>query len=373
MINIKKLIKESLRENFNMLEANSDFDSSMSDVFKTMFKIAKAQEMYGPNSSVDDNVKQYFDSEYEGQAVLPILISPRGDARLGTNTVSAANNKKNDKIGFIRKNASYMWFNIMANRGIEHSVNTNGPLGSANEPRDNFAITRKGLQSADDNSVIKTSSGRKFSKETEYLEDNQKLVSFIYGIKDEKLKQNVINLINDKGLDGVIDVEYDVPGSPASDAIIKAYLIYGEMILDYVIINTPGFDAYTTYGDAKNTDSYQQMIADPERSRKRLRMDFRTAYKQKVGKEPSEEEIKTFLQSGEENVEQYLDNKGIEKGERNLVDPSKETGEERSSLNPRDQRRYRTYQDLVRKQERGQELTNDEKREFRTLSTKFKK
>jgi len=373
MVNIKKLIKESLRKNFNMLEAKSDFDSSMSDVFKTMFKIAKAQEMYGPNSDVDDNVKQYFDSEYEGQAVLPILISPRGDARLGTNTVSAANNKKNDKIGFIRKNASYMWFNIMANRGIEHSLNTNGPLGSANEPRDNFAITRKGLQSADDNSVIKTSSGRKFSKETEYLQDNQKLVSFIYGIKDSKLKQNIINLINDKGLDGVVDVDYDVPGSPASDAIIKAYLIYGEMILDYVIINTPGFDAYTSYGDAKNTDAYQQMSADPERKKQKLRMDFRTAYKQKVGKEPSEEEIKTFLQSDSENAEQYLQNNDIKKGERDLISLRNEPDFDISSLSDKDKRRYRTYQDLVRKQERGQELTNDEKREFRTLSAKFKK
>lgn len=329
MINIRKLIKESLRENLNMLEAKTKFDSSMADVFRTMFRIAKAQEMYGPNSDVDDNVKQYFDSEYEGQAVLPILISPRGDARLGTNTVSAANNKKNDKIGFIRKNASYMWFNIMANRGIEHSVNTNGPLGSANEPRDNFAITRKGLQSADDNSVIKTSSGRKFSKETEYLQDNQKLVSFIYGIKDKDLKQNIINIINDKGLEGVIDVEYDVPGSPASDAIIKAYLIYGEMILDYVITNTVGFDAYTSYSDAKTTDVYKQMAADPERMKHALRMEFRRIYKEKTGKEPLEQEIKDFLQSGEENVEQYLDNIGVKKVERNLVDPSKETGEER--------------------------------------------
>lgn len=364
MINIKKLIKETLRENFNMLEAKSDFDSSMENVFKTMFKIAKAQEMFGPNSNVDDKVKTYFDSDTMGQGVYRIIISPKGDARPGINREKVQDLIRNGKIGFVAKDAKNLVFNIMANRGIEHPNN---------EPRDNFGITRKGLQSTDDDSVVKTSSGRKTSKQSEYLENNQKLVSFIYGIQDSKLKNNIINMINDKGLDGVIDVEYDVPGSPMSDAIIKSYLIYGEMILDNVIINTPGFDAYTTYGDAKDTDAYKQMIADPERSKKRLRMDFRTAYKQKVGKEPSEEEIKTFLQSGEENVEQYLDRNNIKKGERDLISLRNEPDFDISSLNPRDQRRYRTYQDLVRKQERGQELTNDEKREFRTLSTKFKK
>lgn len=363
-MDIKKLIKESLRENLNMLEVKTKFDSSMADVFRTMFRIAKAQEMYGPNSEVDDNVKQYFDSEYEGQAVLPILISPRGDARLGTNTNSAANNKANDKIGFIRKNASYMWFNIMANRGIEHPNN---------EPRDNFAITRKGLQSADDDSVLKTSSGRKRTKETEYLQDNQKLVSFIYGIKNQELKQNIINIINDKGLDGVVDVEYDVPGSPASDAIIKAYLIYGEMILDYVITNTEGFDAYTSYSDAKTTDAYKQMSADPERMKQKLRMDFRTMYKEKTSKEPTEQEIRDFLQSGEEDIEKYLQNLNSEKQGRDLVSNRYDSDIDINSLNPMDQRKYRTYMEIKLKKERGQELTNDEKSKLRIYGSKFEK
>ena len=70
-------------------------------------------------------------------------------------------------------------------------------------------------------------------------------------------------------------------------------------------------------------------------------MDFRTAYKQKVGKEPSEEEIKTFLQSGDENVEQYLQNNNIKKGERDLITLRNEPDFDINSLSDKDKRRYR--------------------------------
>ena len=372
MINIRKLIKESLRENLNMLEAKTKFDSSMANVFSTMFKIAKAQEMYGPNSGAEKEVKKYFNSEYEGQGVYPVVISPSGKImKSNSSKNSAADDIANDNIGLVGKKASYMAFNIMANRGIEHKVK--GPIGSSNEPRTGVAITRKGLQSAEDDSVINTEEGRKLSTETEYLKDNEKLLTYINTIKDEEKRAKLLNIISNNSLEGKLDVTYDVPGSPYSDAIIKTYLKFGEMILDFVITNTPGFDAYTTYNDAKSTDAYKQMAADPVRMKHALRMEFRRIYKEKTGKEPSEQEIKDFLQSGEENVEQYLDRNDIKKGERNLISLRNEPDFDISSLNRRDQGRYRTYQDLVRKQERGQVLTNDEKRDFRTLSAKFEK
>jgi len=323
MTDIKKLIKESLR---NMLEAKSKTDSTMDNVFQTMFRIAKAQELFGPHSNTDDNVKKYFGSDTMGQGVYRVVFDSKGNIIPSENKEKAKDLIQHGKIGFDSKNAKYMAFNIMANRGIEHSNNTNGPLGSSNEPRDNFSISRKNLQSADDNAVIKTQGGRKLSKETEYLENNQKIASIIYGIKDEEFKQKMISMMTNHDLNGSIDVTYDVPGSPYSDAIIKAYLIYGDMILDFVVTNTKGFDAYTTFGDATSTEKFKNQNANTLKNH-----NFRMKYKELTGNEPSKREIDKFFDSGETDIDKYLQALGVGRTERSLVDPSTETGEQRKA------------------------------------------
>jgi hypothetical protein len=94
-----------------------------------------------------------------------------------------------------------------------------------------------------------------------------------------------------------IDFSLPVPGSPASDAEIKAYIIYGQEIIDFVKKNLPDYDAYTAHDDAADL-SKEKMSADPKLEKHKQRKDAIMALQQHLGRRPLEAEIQKYMESG---------------------------------------------------------------------------
>lgn len=300
MTDIKKLIKESLR---NMLEAKSRFDSDDADVFRTMFKISKAYEMFGPHSSKNDDLKQYFNEPEDGQYIYTYIVHPNGFVRVGNMIASARVREKN--IGITKVTGSYMEITIAAGRGIEHGVDG---------PRTSVAITRRDVQSTEED----------MTANIEYFSAVKESLGSVN--KEAFNNPQILNFINSQDPQTEEDVRYIKPGSPASDGALKCLLNYGDDILYFVIKNNGKFDAYTTFGDATSTEKFKNQNANTLKNH-----NFRMKYKELTGDEPSKREIDKFFDSGETDIDKYLQALGVGRTERSLVDPSKETGEERKA------------------------------------------
>jgi len=251
----KKTIKESLR---TITEAKY---STKDDLYRTMFKVAKANELYG-----DD---PYFNNPNEGQWVGAAVVNMHGHIRI-TSYKHAAGDVRSMDLGGRGESAFYKEFKIHANRGIEHP--------DTYSPKTGDAKTRGGVTGG--------KSERKFTMD---------------------LPAGVVSSTGQN----FIDFSLPMPGSPASDAEIKAYIVYGQEIIDFVKKNLPDYDAYTAHGDAADI-SKEKMSGDPKLEKHKQRKDAIMALQQHLGRRPLEAEIQKYIETGN------LPDKG---GTKSLYDP----------------------------------------------------
>jgi hypothetical protein len=241
MTNYKQLIKESLRR---LTEAKN---SSKDDLYRTMFKVVKAKQLYG-----DD---PYFNNSEEGQWVGAAVVNMHGHVRI-TSYKHAAGDVRGYDLGGRGESAFYKEFKLHANRGIEHP--------NTYSPRTGDAKTRGGV---------------------------------VGGKSEKKFKMELpAGIVSSTG-ENFIDFSLPIPGSPASDAEIKAYVIYGQEIIDFVKKNLPDYDAYTAHDDAADL-SKEKMSADPKLEKHKQRKDAIMALQQHLGRRPLEAEIQKYLESG---------------------------------------------------------------------------
>lgn len=264
-MDLKKLIKESL---IKLTEARN---STKDDLYRTMFKVAKANELYG-----DD---PYFNNAEEGQWVGAAVVNIHGHVRISTYKHAASDVRGYD-LGGRGESAFYKEFKIHANRGIEHP--------NTYSPRTGNAKTRGGIYG-----------------------DGTSERKFIMGLPSGVVSSTGNNSIT---------FSLPIPGSPSSDAEIKTYVIYGKEIIDFVKKNLPDYDAYTAHGDASDI-SKEKMAANPKLEKHKTRKDAIMTLQQHLGRRPLEAEIQNYLETG--NLP--------EKQTRSLVDPSQETGAERKA------------------------------------------
>lgn len=251
----KKTIKESLR---TITEAKY---STKDDLYRTMFKVAKANELYGGDP--------YFNNPNEGQWVGAAVVNMHGHIRI-TSYKHAAGDVRSMDLGGRGESAFYKEFKIHANRGIEHPDTYSPKMGSAQ--------TRGGVTGG--------KSERKFTMD---------------------LPAGVVSSTGQN----FIDFSLPIPGSPASDAEIKAYIVYGQEIIDFVKKNLPDYDAYTAHGDAADI-SKEKMAGDPKLEKHKQRKDAIMALQQHLGRRPLEAEIQKYIETGN------LPEKG---GTKSLYDP----------------------------------------------------
>ncbi len=252
----KNLIKETLR---GITEAKKY--STKEDLYKTMFKVAKANELYGGDP--------YFNNPNEGQWVGAAVVNMHGHVRI-TSYKQAAGDVRAMDLGGRGESAFYKEFKIHANRGIEHP--------NIDVARTGDAKTRYGLVGGNDKDVFTMA-----------------------------LPDGIVSSTGEK----MIRFTLPKPGSPASDAEIKTYLIYGQEIIDFVKKNLPDYDAYTAHDDAAEL-SKEKMAADPKLEKHKQRKDAIMALQQHLGRRPLEAEIQKYIETGK------LPEKG---GTKSLYDP----------------------------------------------------
>jgi hypothetical protein len=211
------------------------------------FKIAKAFELYGNDP--------YFRNADEGEWVGEVLVYPNGELFARRMKHSAYDIKQND----------------LGGRGESGSYK-------------NLGIFRA-YQGADQPNQVRTS----YAKTISMGKNAEEEIQF-----SEELPQGV-SLEN-----GATTITFGLPkpGSPASDAAIKAYILQADDIIDYVTIKDPNYNAYTAHDDA--ADIAKEKTADKNQY--------------KFGKLDKEKEMAANVQK-----------------DRTLVDPSKETGAERKA------------------------------------------
>ena len=245
LMSVKETIKESLR----LIEGNDRY-STKRDYYTTLFKVTKAKQLYGNDP--------YWENVQEGQWVGAVIVNIHGRiSKVSTYTAPAGQVRAND-LGMRGENPHYMEFKIMAGRGIKHPGTTT--------PNTQPARTRGGLGSDE------------FEEEVEFTMELPQGVSLENGATS-------------------ISFGLPKPGSPASDAHIKAYLIYGDLILDFVENNLKDKIGYV---DGNAADIAKEKTADKNQY--------------KFGKLEKEKAMAA-------NKEK----------DRTLVDPSKETGAERKA------------------------------------------
>lgn len=177
--NMKQLIKERLR--LALLE-DVKF-STKKDYYAVLAKITIAKNLYGDNP--------YWEDSSAGDFAGVAIVNIHGHVSISRNLAPA--NISKTQTGLSNETAHYLTFQVRAGRGIEHPNTLNTKTDSAR--------TRGGLGSQE--------------FEGEYK----------WNLPDGVVLDNGDNFIN---------VGIPKPGSPASDAQIKTYLIYGDMILNFV-------------------------------------------------------------------------------------------------------------------------------------------
>jgi len=108
-------------------------------------------------------------------------------------------------------------------------------------------------------------------------EDDDKMVLFVSahpGIDHPSSKHRSGYAKTKGGINDITPVSKDEAGSPASDAQIKVYAYYGEIILDFLKSKMTGLDAYT---DGSGAEIANQM--DPKEKLLKLNKDLKTRLK----------------------------------------------------------------------------------------------
>lgn len=236
----KALIKNML----SMLTEGNDRYATKKDYFTTLFKITKAKQLYGGD--------EYWENVQDGQWVGASIVNIHGHvSKISTYSAPSGQVRAND-LGMRGENPNYLEFRIMAGRGIEHK--------DTYTPNLQPARTRGGLGS----------------------EENE-------GMFTMELPQGV-TLEN-----GATSITFGLPkvGSPASDAAIKTYLIYGDVILDFVKNNMKDQVGYV---DGKGAEiSANAMNDNPNLQRRKMKKDL----EMELGRKVSDSEFETFVTTGE--------------------------------------------------------------------------
>ena len=203
-------VKENIKESLRLIAEGNDRYATKRDYFSTLFKVAKVKQLYGSDP--------YWENVQDGQWVGAVIVNIHGRiSKVSTYTAPAGQVRAND-LGMRGENPNYMELKIMAGRGIEHP--------DTFSPNTQPARTRGGIGSEE------------FEHEfTEKLPDGVTLENGETTIKFGMPK----------------------PGSPASDAHIKAYLIYGDLILDFVQSNMKDKVGYV---DGMQADTAKEKTAD---------------------------------------------------------------------------------------------------------------
>jgi hypothetical protein len=224
-----------------LAEANDRY-ATKRDYFTTLFKITKVKELYGGD--------EYWENVQDGQWVGAAIANIHGNLKISTYTAPAGQVRAND-LGMRGENPHYLEFKIMAGRGVEHK--------DTYSPNIQPARTRGGVGS----------------------EENE-------GTFTLPLPQGV-SLEN-----GATSITFGVPkpGSPASDAAIKTYLIYGDIILDFVKNNMKDRIGYV---DGKGAEiSAQGMANNPALQKKKIKKDL----EMELGRRVTDSELEDFIATG---------------------------------------------------------------------------
>jgi GNAT superfamily N-acetyltransferase len=239
-VNTKESIMERL---YAINEANSK-TATKRDYYTTLFKVAKVKELYGG--------KQYWENVQDGQWIGAVIVNIHGQiSKVSTYTAQAKDVRGND-LGMRGENPYYMEFKIMAGRGIEHPDTIS--------PNISPARTRTGI------------GAEEFPHEFTF-----------------QLPQGV-SLENGETK---IKLGLPIPGSPASDAHIKTYLIYGDLILDFVKNN---MKENLGYIDGKGAEySEKAMANNPTLQRKKIKKDL----EMELGRSITDTELQNFINTGE--------------------------------------------------------------------------
>lgn len=154
------------------------------DYYRTIARINKVKELYG-----DD---PYFQNIQAGQMIANAIVNIHGYINISTN-IAKAGDVRNLQPSTMKENPFYLTFQVNAGRGIEHP--------------DTFSSNIQPAQSRN--------------------------------LDDEDINQDSFVLQLPDGIsletgETSLRIGIPKPGSPASDAAIKTYLIYGDVIKDFV-------------------------------------------------------------------------------------------------------------------------------------------
>lgn len=177
-------MKNFIKERLNLLlEAASDY-ATTKDYYTTLFKNAKAKQLYGGDP--------YWENKEDGQFIASAVVNIHGHVKISTFKHQAGDVRRND-IGDMTENPHYLTFRISAGRGIEHPDTFTPNL----QP----ALSRNGMEGSEDDE------------------------SFTFKLPDGVSLENG---------ETTLRIGLPRPGSPASDAVIKTYLIYGPEIKSFI-------------------------------------------------------------------------------------------------------------------------------------------
>jgi GNAT superfamily N-acetyltransferase len=250
--NVLMLLNLGLNENkiiiknmLDLLSENNSRYATKRDYFTTLFKITKAKQLYGRDP--------YWENIQDGQWIGASIVNIHGHiSKVSTYHAPAGQVRAND-LGQRGENPHYLEFKIMAGRGVEHK--------GTNTPNIQPARTRNGVGSEE-----------------------------FQGEFTMELPQGV-TLEN-----GATSITFGMPkpGSPASDAAIKTYLIYGDIILDFIKNNMKDKIGYV---DGKAADiSANAMNNNPTLQNKKIKKDL----EMKLGRRISDSQFQEFLKTGQE-------------------------------------------------------------------------
>jgi len=231
---------DPVSENEKILDEENDRYASKRDYYVALFKATKAKELYGND--------KYWQNIEDGQFVGAAIVGITGKVTISTQLAPAGDVRKNN-LG-LSEHSHYITFKVMAGRGIEHPDTYNTNIQPAR--------TRGGIDAGEETSfTMQLPQGIS-------LEDSSTVIKF----------------------------SLPKPGSPASDAQIKTWVVYGDIIADFVRRNTRFASGYKNAAAADI--SKEKMAANPALDKHKKKKDL----EMELGRRISDSEFENFLSTG---------------------------------------------------------------------------
>jgi len=207
---IKQILKEAVGDNAQF--------ATEQNLRNTIIKVLTAR-----NFVMEQEDSVYWNSDTNGDYIASVTVRINGDLGITTHLASARD-VKNHGEGWRGQNK----FTMRAYRGIEHP--------NTEKEREGYAQTIGGV-------------------------DNTELVNHLSN--NNVLNKDELNYLNQLlGNQNIEPIEVKLKyGSPASDAQIKSYALYGDEIIRYVLQHTQGYKSYLD-GKGREIASKQN---DPEK------------------------------------------------------------------------------------------------------------